>query len=188
MNNGKSKRKGIIFASLVSVAAIGFFGIQGSASAKMEKTTCVETTRWANSELSAQDWSAGETRIFDFGSFKCDKAAKVKIEKIESNSGAYSATQIWIAKSEKSPGFGNFKSISDTFLEKIGITGTQEFTGEPIKVSADQELDVFLGIQAQQNAFRWGLERHRVLITFLDDSNKKIKVFKSFVDAGTSVK
>jgi hypothetical protein len=186
--NSKQSKGAVIVAGLMSVAAISFLGIQGAASAKTEKPACVETTRWSSSWMSASNWKAGETRIFDVGSFKCDKAAKVKIEKIDSDTGAYAETQIWIAKSKASPGFSNFKSISDPFLETIGITGSQEFVREPLPVTADQEIDIFLGIQAQEYAYVWGVERHRVRITFLDDYNKNIKTFESFVDAGTTAK
>jgi hypothetical protein len=188
MNKTKSIRNILIWATVPVALATTVWGIQSSASAKSEKTVCVDTTRWANSQGSSPVWHAGETLFQDFGTFKCDRDSTVSVVREQPDTGAYSLTQVFVGHSKDSHGLGGLKTMSDPLVRTFGITGVQEATDKLIPVRSNKEVEVFVGIRPEAMAHVWGIERQRVRVTFFDKSGNVIKSFNKFVDVGATAK
>ena len=178
--HGLTTLKKITFAVLVIVSA---FTLSSCSTTPAHKATCEDLSQHTSRQGTALAWPVGETKYLGFGVFSCDAASTVKIEIQPDATNAYEFENLALALGEKQTEFSLFDSNienSKEYFESVKVIAkTAKF-----KLGRNEKVQIFVGTKPTNEALIYGVERHRIKVTFFDSAGTPIESFTSTNDIG----
>jgi len=135
----------------------------------------------------AIEWAVGETKYLGYGIFECDSASTVKVEVEDDVTGSYTFTDVLATFGPDQMEFGNLTSDlkdSKTLFESVQVLEKDT----ALELEPNQKVQLFVGAQPTLEALFYGVERHRITVTFYSIDGKVIDVFRPSNDIGILAK